>query len=491
MSVPYLYPEDCFEGLAAWPCLTGRGAKQAVNRSSVIPPYPGSSTWFFAALCSKAEASFPFFLCQLQWDLSQLHGCSQPTAAKLHSPEWRAGYLHAGSLPWLSGTPTLSQGLDLSTKPLKLLQFSMPLHSLCWPSWFEKRTEVAWAAAPHGVTPSTAFPRKCPRSIINTEPSKSLLKPSADVFWTQIEASPPASEDQDYEVVLEALLTQLLLLRAVLSVQNVPGAVKHLQQSIQSVLPAKEVSPSHGSRLLAAVPQPVSSQGLSHALGSCWVSLCCWGGFAWAGASQEGGRAWARGSRVTCGKRPAVPSREGHQDQAAQTNSSDQPRQCWTPSRHSLLGMQEQNWKCTGAQLHQSCPHGGQAATGKVRKQGTEMLLLHWPPPSFPPWVKSFHPPAEMPLVTPLWLWAHQSRDWLGAAWGKTTRVWHCSDLRSREAILGGTTTCNCFFFSSPEPWEWLRNKSAAHFSETQLPPSLEIHPFADQLPKASLNGYC
>lgn len=42
-------------------------------------------------------------------------------------------------LPWLSGTATLSQGHDLSPQTLKLLQFSLPLHSLCWPSWFEKR----------------------------------------------------------------------------------------------------------------------------------------------------------------------------------------------------------------------------------------------------------------------------------------------------------------------------------------------------------------
>lgn len=48
-------------------------------------------------------------------------------------------FIYADSLPWLSGTATLSQGHDLSPQALKLLQFSMQFHFLCWPSWFEKR----------------------------------------------------------------------------------------------------------------------------------------------------------------------------------------------------------------------------------------------------------------------------------------------------------------------------------------------------------------
>lgn len=208
---------------------------------------------------------------------------------------------------------------DLSPQTLKLLQFSMTLHSLCWPSWFEKRggglsSSSPWCHSQHSI------PKEMPQEHQHRVPK--VPAETADVFWTQIEASPPASEDQDYEDVLEAHPTQLLLLGAALSVPEAPECPWRRKPWPRAVpAAAAEASPAQhrvrdavtftGQQTPGSCPWPVSSQGPPHALGPCWR---CWRGFIWAGASQEGGRAGARGCRVTCGKHRAVPSREGRQD---------------------------------------------------------------------------------------------------------------------------------------------------------------------------------
>lgn len=183
--------------------------------------------------------------------------------------------------------------------------------------------------------------------------------------------------------------SQLLLLGAALSVAACRGPrasteEEPLAQGCEASPAQHRVSAAQEGRvtftwhrLLAAVPQPVSRAEDCHTP-LVPVRCHCAAGEDLLGlelpkqvAEQD---PEAPGWRV--GSTLLSPAGMGARIQAVQANSSDQSRQCWVPSRHSLLGMQEQNWKCAGLQLHHSCPHGGQAAAGKDRKEGTEMLLL-------------------------------------------------------------------------------------------------------------------
>lgn len=91
------------------------------------------------------------------------------------------------------------------------------------------------------------------------------------------------------------------------AVPAVAAEASPAQHSIEPVLPMQEV--------LTLTRQQIPGSCPTDSVPAPWlVSLHCWGGFAWAGASQAGGRAGLQGSRVTCGKHPAVPSRDGCQD---------------------------------------------------------------------------------------------------------------------------------------------------------------------------------
>lgn len=141
----YLYPENCFEGLAAWSCFAGRGTKQATNRSHVIPQCPGSGTRFSAALCSALRL-WLLFLLSLPTSV-QTH--PSPTAvlnllsccSKTAQP-WEKYILYTCLFPALacrdSYTVTGARWFIPTNPESSPLQFSLPLRSPHQPSWFEK-----------------------------------------------------------------------------------------------------------------------------------------------------------------------------------------------------------------------------------------------------------------------------------------------------------------------------------------------------------------
>lgn len=102
-------------------------------------------------------------------------------------------------------------------------------------------------------------------------------------------------------------------------------------------------SPSRDRRTLEGVPRPASSlqHGLPYALRPRSASLR--GGRCLELPKRSGRGGGHQGFKVTmqeapcCLQRCRVPRLHG-----LQIYSSDQLRQCWTPSRHSLLGTQEQ-----------------------------------------------------------------------------------------------------------------------------------------------------
>lgn len=145
-------------------------------------PRSGCGTSFSAALCSEAVTFFfSPFLANFSANSSQPHGCSQADELLLQNcTAPREVHFIYTPVPCPAG----SQGHgDLSPQTLKHpFQSSSPLHSPCWPSWFEKSAGGGLCSSSSPChTLSTAFPRKRPRSI-NTAPSQPLLKPSAGML---------------------------------------------------------------------------------------------------------------------------------------------------------------------------------------------------------------------------------------------------------------------------------------------------------------------
>lgn len=319
-----------------------------LNSSGTSVPVSWGLLWRFGCLIllcwQKNERSSEQTLCHptlpQEWHLgfccSLLQGCnffspllSLPFQCKLMpaprlfstccsrtAQPWEKYILHTRQFPALQGQ--LRGHRDTVVCPHKAwnTRFSLPCHYTLHVGLhgLRRAREVACAASPHRVTLSTLFPRKrrkCPGSI-NTEPSKPLLNPPADVLWTQTQASPPAREDQECEDVSEgnanpragkAHLTQLLLFRVVLNVpssgclqryQHVhtgeaphPGLASHgvcvasgwwspaactqpIELSSQCcktvICPGRRDLPSRNGRTCEAVPQPVSV-GITYGMG--------------------------------------------------------------------------------------------------------------------------------------------------------------------------------------------------------------------------------
>lgn len=145
----------------------------------------GAALVFLLLSTPRLQLFLPPFFANFSTNTSQLHDCSQPAQLLLQiCTALREVHLTYMLLPCpglqrqMHGHRDQSYCTNPETSPL---QFSLPLCSLHWPSWFEKSRGDGLCSCFPWCHLSTAFPQKHLGSI-NVEPPKPLLKLSADVL---------------------------------------------------------------------------------------------------------------------------------------------------------------------------------------------------------------------------------------------------------------------------------------------------------------------